>query len=61
MNESIKARALDYAARCRDEQAELLRTLGRLPAPSRQEDLRAAFCRDWLQKQGSQDVTLDAA
>ena len=46
MNESIKARALDYAARCRDEQAELLRTLGRLPAPSRQEDLRAAFCRD---------------
>ena len=61
MNESIKARALDYAARCRDEQAELLRTLGRLPAPSRQEDLRAAFCRDWLQKQGAQDVTIDAA
>src|SRR5699024_606409 len=60
MNESIKARALDYAARCRDEQAELLRTLGRLPAPSRQEDLRAAFCRDWLQKQGAQDVTIDA-
>ena len=61
MNESIKARALDYAACCRDEQAELLRTLGRLPAPSRQEDLRAAFCRDWLQKQGAQDVTIDAA
>ena len=61
MNESIKAHALAYAARCRDEQAELLRTLGRLPAPSRQEDLRAAFCRDWLQKQGAQDVTIDAA
>ena len=50
-----------YAQACRQEQADLLRTLGRIPAPSRREDRRAAFCRDWLQAQGAQDVTIDSA
>lgn len=48
-----------YAQACRPEQADLLRTLGRIPAPSRQEDRRAAFCRDWLLAQGARDVTID--
>ena len=61
MDEMTKARAAAYAERCREEQLELLRTLGRMPAPSRQEDLRAAFCRDWLLRQGAQDVTVDGA
>lgn len=50
-----------YAQACRQEQADLLRTLGRIPAPSRREDRRAAFCRDWLLAQGTQNVTIDSA
>lgn len=59
MNQKIKALAEQYAAECIDEQEALLRTLGRIPAPSRQEDLRAEFCRDWFLNQGSKDVTID--
>lgn len=50
-----------YAASCRQEQAELLRTLGQIPSPTRQEDRRAVFCRDWLLAQGARDVTIDQA
>lgn len=57
MDERIKA----YASACAAEQIELLRTLGRIPAPSGQEDLRAAFCRDWFLAKGARDVTIDAA
>lgn len=46
---------------CREETLELLRTLGKIPAPTRKEDRRAAFCRDWLLAQGAEDVTVDKA
>lgn len=61
MDQSIKNMAEQYAAASAEEQRELLRTLGRIPAPSHQEDLRAAFCRDWLLAQGAKDVTIDKA
>lgn len=61
MKPKDRARAEAYAAACRQEQTELLRTLGQIPAPTRQEDLRAAFCRDWLLAQGAKRVTVDAA
>ena len=61
MDRRIKERAEAYAAQCRREQEELLRTLGRIPAPTRREDGRAAFCRDWLLAQGAKDVTIDGA
>lgn len=61
MDESIRNLALAYAGRCREEQRELLYALGRLPAPSGQEDQRAAFCRDWLLQQGARDVRMDEA
>ena len=61
MDQSIKAMAEQYAEACAEEQLELLRTLGRIPAPTRHEELRAAFCRDWLLAQGARDVTVDAA
>ena len=48
MNEQTKAQVEAYAEECRTEQLELLRTLGKMPAPTRREDFRAAFCRDWL-------------
>ena len=48
MDEQIRMLAERYAEEHRNEQQELLRALGKLPAPTRREDLRAAFCRDWL-------------
>ena len=44
-----------------EEQCQLLRELGRIPAPTRQEERRAAFCRDWLLAQGARDVVIDEA
>lgn len=61
MNEEIRKMAEQFATEHRQEQRELLYALGRLPAPTRQEDLRAAFCRDWLMSQGARDVTIDGA
>ncbi len=61
MDPKIRRLAEQYALSCREEQLELLRTLGRIPAPTRQEDLRAAFCRDWLLAQGARDVRIDKA
>ena len=61
MDQRIKAIAEEYAAVCSEEALDLLRTLGKIPAPSRQEDLRAVFCRDWLLAQGAVDVTIDKA
>ena len=39
----------------------LLLELARIPAPSGQEERRAAFCRDWLIAQGAKDVSMDEA
>lgn len=61
MNQNIKAIAEGYAAECIGELEDLLRTLGKIPAPSRQEDRRAQFCRDWFLAQGAADVTIDRA
>jgi len=42
----IEKEELDrFIASCKDEQAELLMTLGRIPAPSHHEEKRAAFCK----------------
>ena len=38
MNEQTKAQVEAYAEECRTEQLELLRTLGKMPAPTRKED-----------------------
>lgn len=61
MNQQIKAVAETYAAAAYEEALALLRTLGRIPAPSHQEDRRAEFCRDWLLEQGAEDVSIDGA
>lgn len=44
-----------------DETIELLKTLGKIPAPSHHEDMRAQFCRDWFVNQGAQQVDIDEA
>ncbi|MDD7739748.1 MAG: M20/M25/M40 family metallo-hydrolase [Fusicatenibacter sp.] len=61
MNTKIKELSEQYAAKAAAEQKELLKTLGVIPAPSHQEDLRASFCRDWFLKQGAKDVSIDEA
>lgn len=44
-----------------DEAQQLLRTLGKIPAPSHQEEQRARFVRSWLCAQGAQHVYTDSA
>ena len=61
MDQEIKRLAEQYADACMREEVELLRTLGKIPAPSHHEDLRAAFCRDWFISQGAKDVSIDKA
>lgn len=42
------------------EEAEiLLKTLGKIPAPTREEDQRAAFVKEWLISQGADCVHID--
>ena len=54
----------DQLAWCRaheEETMDLLRTLGKIPAPSHFEDQRAAFILAWLQKQGAENAYIDEA
>ena len=47
-----------------ENQAEVKKLLWKLceiPAPSHHEDRRAAFIKDWLEKQGAKDVFIDEA
>lgn len=43
------------------EAIELLRTLGRIPAPSHHEEKRAEFIKNWLTAQGAEGVYIDEA
>ena len=43
------------------ELVDLILTLCRIPAPSHQEDARAAFVRDWLEGTGAKGVYIDEA
>lgn len=43
------------------ELLDLLMQLAQIPAPSNQEEKRAAFCRDWLARQGAEGVYIDEA
>ncbi len=43
------------------EQLQLLKELAAIPAPSHQEEKRAAFIRDWLIAQGAPEVIMDPA
>lgn len=40
---------------------DLLVTLAAIPAPSRQEDKRAEFCKGWLEQQGITGAYIDPA
>ncbi len=52
---------LDYIENHRQEGYELLLELAQIPAPSNQEEKRAQFCKNWLEKQGAKGVYIDDA
>ena len=61
MKDEMLKKALQYAKECGNEAEALLETLGKIPAPSHQEDKRAEFCKNWLLSKGATDVTIDKA
>lgn len=52
---------LAYIDTHRQQAYELLIELAQIPAPSNHEQKRAAFCKEWLEKQGADGVYIDAA
>ena len=52
---------LHYIEEHRQEAFDLLIELAQIPAPSNHEEKRAAFCKDWLEKQGAKNVYVDEA
>jgi len=52
---------LQYIDDHRQEAYALLLELAQIPAPSHQEQKRAAFCKEWLEKQGAAGVYVDDA
>lgn len=44
-----------------EETKELLRTIGKIPSPSHEEDKRAAYVKGWLEGIGAEGVYIDAA
>ena len=61
MKKEIREIVEQYAAEVKEEAEGLLEVLGRIPAPSHQEDARAEFCRDWLLAHGAEDISVDSA
>ncbi|MBQ5583276.1 MAG: M20/M25/M40 family metallo-hydrolase, partial [Ruminiclostridium sp.] len=52
---------LSYIEAHQEEAYQLLLTLAQIPAPSNHEELRAAFCKDWLDAQGAKGIYIDDA
>ena len=52
---------LGYMDEHRQEAYDLLLELARIPAPSHQEEKRAGFCKNWLERNGCDGVYIDEA
>lgn len=57
----LNQKAEAYLDSCSKEAVDLLMELAQIPAPSNQEEKRAAFCRQWLEENGAQGVYVDQA
>lgn len=57
----LSGKITEYLQNATKETLTLIETLCKIPAPSGQEDARAAFCKDWLEKQGAKGVYIDEA
>lgn len=58
---NLPEEVLEYIKASEPEARQLLKTLCLIPAPSHHEEKRAEFCRDWLIKQGAENVYIDEA
>ena len=52
---------MEYIEHHADEAQQLLIDLAQIPAPSNQEERRAAFCLDWLRSKGAECAYIDEA
>lgn len=57
----LKENVIQYIKDHQQEAFDLLVELAQIPAPSNHEEKRAAFCKEWLEKQGAQGVYIDEA
>ena len=57
----LNADVLQYIKDHEQEALELLLELAVIPAPSHHEELRGAFCKQWMEAQGAQGVYIDEA
>ena len=57
----INQKIFKYTETLKDEQLDLLLTLAQIPAPSGNEEKRAEFCKEWLEKNGAKGVYIDEA
>ena len=61
MSMQLSQEILQYIEEHQKEALDLLIELAQIPAPSNHEEKRAAFCKDWLEKQGAKGVYIDEA
>ena len=61
MQKYLNEEQLSYISEHVQESIDLLAQLGRIPAPSHEEDKRAAFIKEWLENEGARGVYIDAA
>lgn len=61
MEKYLNEDALKYIETHSEEAVELLKTLGKIPAPSHYEDQRVDFVKKWLEDQGAEGVYIDEA
>lgn len=52
---------IQYIEQHRQEAFDLLVEMAQIPAPSNHEEKRAAFCKEWLERQGAKGVYIDEA
>lgn len=57
----LPKQAQSYIQAHKEELVELVKALCAIPAPSNQEQRRAAFCKEWLEKAGCTGVYIDDA
>ena len=61
MKDILTREILRYLKEAKEETIGLIEELCRIPAPSKHEERRAEFCKNWLERQGAKGVYIDEA
>jgi acetylornithine deacetylase/succinyl-diaminopimelate desuccinylase-like protein len=59
MKQVLDENVLQYLEGAKEETIALIEALCRIPAPSKHEERRAEFCKNWLEQQGAKGVYID--